>query len=56
MRGQPGPLRPLRTRGKRRWSPLRPPAGAARRPERPGAGAATGLDEQGPYRSQRQGL
>lgn len=35
MRGQPGPLRPLRTRGKRLWSPLRPPAGAARPPERP---------------------
>lgn len=34
MRGQPGPLCPLRTRGKRRWSPLRPPAGAARSPER----------------------
>lgn len=35
MRGQPGPLRPLPTRGKRLWSPLRPPAGAARPPERP---------------------
>lgn len=56
MRGQPGPLRPLPTRGKRLWSPLRPPAGAARPPERLEPVAATGLEEQGPYRSQCQGL
>lgn len=34
-----------------------PPARGSRPPSRaPGAGAATGLDEQGPYRSQSQGL
>lgn len=34
-----------------------PPARGSRPPSRaPGAGAATGLDEQSPYRSQCQGL